>query len=142
MRHGHSKRSGFSPTYRSYRDMLTRCMREGSQQYDNYGGRGIKVCKRWLESFDNFLEDMGEKPSGFQLDRRDNNGNYTLSNCRWVTPVENSRNRRMTKVVLFRGKKECLASLVDRYGVLDYKGTWQRLKRGWGVEDALFRKKK
>lgn len=89
----HGKSS--SNLYSIYYSMLDRCYKENSFNYSNYGGRGIKVCNRWLESFENFYEDMGDKPSPeYQLDRINNNGNYEPSNCRWVTPSENAVNRR------------------------------------------------
>lgn len=69
--------------YRSWTGMKQRCMYEGHDEFANYGGRGITVDSRWADSFENFLEDMGECPEGASLDRIDVNGNYTKSNCRW-----------------------------------------------------------
>lgn len=83
-----------TPEYRVWRGMRTRCYYENTPQYKNYGGRGIKVCNRWKESFENFYEDMGDKPTPkHQLDRIDNDGNYEPNNCRWVTPSENALNK-------------------------------------------------
>jgi len=84
-----------SPTYSSYRAMISRCTNPNRPNYKYYGGRGIKVCKEWLESFHNFLKDMGVKPEGHQLDRTDVNGNYEPGNCAWVTPKQNVNNRRI-----------------------------------------------
>ncbi|HXB11347.1 MAG TPA: hypothetical protein VNZ45_05130 [Bacteroidia bacterium] len=88
VKHGYEN----TPTYDTWRCMRARCTRETNDNYMNYGGRGIKVCDRWND-FNNFLEDMGERPPGLQLDRIDNDGNYEPGNCRWVTPKENSNNR-------------------------------------------------
>lgn len=93
-KHGHSRRNGRStPTYRAWSNMKDRCLRVTCQDYPYYGGRGIKVCDRWLESFHNFLADMGEKPPGLTLDRINNNGNYEASNCRWAARKEQNENR-------------------------------------------------
>jgi len=83
------------PLYQVYHGMKKRCYYEKHNQYHNYGGRGITVCDRWLESFENFYADVIEGyEKGLQLDRRDNNGNYEPSNCRWVTKQQNDFNRR------------------------------------------------
>ena len=90
--HGHTSRTGNTPTYDSWKAMKFRCLNPKARFYRLYGGRGIKICDRWLHSFENFLEDMGERPAGLTLDRRDSNGNYEPQNCRWATPAEQVRN--------------------------------------------------
>lgn len=94
--HGHGSASGVSPTYNSWVGMIARCTSPTHKSYARYGGRGIKVCKRWLDSFENFLTDMGERPDGLSIDRIDVNGNYTLKNCRWATATEQAREKRKT----------------------------------------------
>ena len=83
-----------TPEFNSYQSMLQRCTKTTNKDYKNYGGRGINVCERWLNSFEAFLEDMGKRPSGMTLDRIDYNGNYEKSNCRWAPEVVQNRNKR------------------------------------------------
>jgi len=86
-----------SPTYSSWKSMKQRCNNPNHTYYRYYGGRGISVCVRWNNSFEAFLEDMGERPSKKQLDRINNNDGYYKENCRWVSPKENSNNRNKRK---------------------------------------------
>lgn len=92
-RHGHSKRRLRTPTYHSWMAMMMRCRQPSAQNYQRYGGRGITVCERWL-SFENFLADMGERPPGMTLDRRDSSLGYEPGNVRWTTAVEQGRHTR------------------------------------------------
>lgn len=104
-RHGHSRRGPNTPTYVSWQAMKTRCTNPSQDNYPYYGGRGVKICRRFRE-FSSFLEDMGERPEDLTLDRTDPFGHYScgkcdecegkgwLANCRWVTRAEQSRNQR------------------------------------------------
>ena len=94
--HGHTggRNGKASPTYGSWANMLTRCYNRERPQWKDYGGRGITVCDRWRESFENFLADMGERPDGMWLDRINNDGQYEPGNCQWSTPKEQNNNRR------------------------------------------------
>lgn len=83
-----------SREYQTWHAMKSRCLRASDPAFRNYGARGIKVCSRWKNSFENFLKDMGPRPEGLIIDRRNNNGHYTPSNCRWVTYAQSNRNKR------------------------------------------------
>ena len=85
-----------NPTYSSWVAMKTRCTNAKQPNYKYYGGRGISVCKDWLDSYDNFIRDMGPRPEGKTLDRIDPDGNYEPGNCRWATPAQQTYNRRCT----------------------------------------------
>lgn len=102
--HGHTSnrlyKGGASPTYQSWLAMRVRCLLPGRENADRYKDLGISICERW-SVFENFLADMGERPTGTSLDRFPNNaGNYEPGNCRWATPREQARNTRRNKLTL------------------------------------------
>ena len=92
-------------SYRIWQGMKERCSYKKHISYKNYGGRGITVCDRWLESFENFLNDMGERPEGLSIDRIDNEKGYSKDNCRWATQKEQTNNTRRN----LKNRKECFA---------------------------------
>ncbi len=132
-RHGMFK----SPTYKSWQSMKTRCTNTIDKNFEHYGARGITVCDRWLNSFENFYEDMGDRPEGLSLDRIDNNGNYEKSNCKWSTRTEQGRNQNSNRIVTYNGKDMCLMEAVERYSKHQYSTVHSRLRVGWSIEDAL-----
>jgi hypothetical protein len=93
-------------TYRIWRNMITRCHNPNYAETQFYAGRGISVCSRWKDSFQNFLDDMGVCPDGLSIDRMDNDGNYEPGNCRWATPKEQAANRRKAKPREFHIREE------------------------------------
>ncbi len=133
--HGHSSRSIISKIYRIWIQMIQRCTNPNVKNYKNYGGRGIKVCERWRQ-FENFLQDMGEKPSGLSVDRIDNNGDYCKENCKWSTRKEQNRNTRQNRLITINGITKPLAEWCEIYN-LNYKTVCTRIYRGWTSEEAL-----
>ena len=95
MFHGQGNKTGDTPEYHSWCLMRQRCQNPNNQDFKNYAGRGIKICKRW-QFFQNFFIDMGKKPAPrYSLDRKDNNKGYSKANCRWATPKQQANNRRL-----------------------------------------------
>jgi hypothetical protein len=137
--HGHNRIGRESPTHRSWRSMLYRCEYPSQECWPRYGGNGVTVCERW-HTFENFLTDMGERPSGTTLDRIENDKGYEPGNCRWATRHRQNLNRKNTKMVTFQGTTKPLADWADEYG-LSYACLHERLLDGWPVEDALRRPK-
>jgi len=92
--HGHTRKRVMSPTYQTWRGMIQRTTNPKAANFPRFGGKGIKVCARWRKSFLHFLEDMGDRPRGMTLDRRDTRKNYCKSNCRWATHHQQMLNRK------------------------------------------------
>ncbi|RLD00172.1 MAG: hypothetical protein DRI65_16635 [Chloroflexota bacterium] len=125
-----------TPEYQAWTKMKLRCYSKQNPKYPTYGARGIAVCDRWLESFDNFFADMGIRPDNTSIDRINNEGDYTPENCRWATPTEQARNTRRNVNLSFNGKTQCISAWAEELGIK--KGTIQaRLYRGWSTERAL-----
>lgn len=107
------------PEYNSFLGMKTRCFNKNHPEFKNYGGRGITVCERWIHSFENFIGDMGERPSKIHsLDRYPNkNGNYEPSNCRWATPAQQSRNTRRNINITYNGVTQTITEWSAQTGI-------------------------
>lgn len=138
--HGHS-RSGVcgagSRTYATWRGMKRRCMNPSYKRYKDYGGRGITVCDRWIESFENFIADMGERPEGLTLDRKNNELGYFKENCQWATHEQQHNNTRRNIIVTFKDQQMTIPQLSIMVGV-PYGMLRQRIvNRNWSVEDAV-----
>lgn len=118
-----------SDEFRIWTGMLTRCYNKNAKSYRLYGGRGISICPRWRESFENFLSDMGQRPSKkHSIDRIDNDGNYEPSNCRWATAIEQARNKR-TAVRVPSAEGVTIAEMAEKAGVTP-SAMWLRVKKG------------
>lgn len=136
--HYNRYRKDRTPTNRAYYAMKTRCLNPRQKTYARYGGRGIKVCDRWLgpDGFKNFLSDMGERPEGMTLDRIDNDGNYEPSNCRWATRETQQRNTSRNRIVNYAGRDMTLVEACTLHGI-DYHLVAGRLFHGWTFEQAV-----
>jgi hypothetical protein len=122
--------------YRTWTSMIGRCHSRTNQNFKGYGARGITVCARWRESFENFFADMGAPPPGMSLDRRDNDGNYEPGNCRWATVEEQSNNKRTSRFLEIDGRRMTIAQWAREVGIS--KDTLSgRLQRGWPPEQAF-----
>jgi hypothetical protein len=105
-----------SPEWNSWSSMFARCNNPKLMAFKNYGARGISICQEW-SSFEVFLDDMGKRPSGHSLDRKDNTKDYEPGNCRWATPGEQSKNRRSVVMVTMDEETRCIAEWCDLLGI-------------------------
>ena len=122
--------------YNAWVNMKSRCYNKSRQEYKNYGGRGITVCARWMEGFDNFYSDMGKRPSPrYSLERIDNNKPYSPDNCEWALRRDQNRNHRRNKVLKYKGRSMCLMDWATHLGITQQALQW-RLKN-WPLERAL-----
>lgn len=132
-KHGLSK--SYKSTYRSWKDMRSRCGNVNDFDYADYGGRGIRVCEQW-EDFAVFFRDMGARPNGKTLDRIDVNGNYRPENCRWADAKTQANNKRNNRLVEYQGQTRTLAQWCENFGIEQSKVKY-RINAGWSLEDAF-----
>ena len=132
--HGHTHKGHHSKTYRAWGNMKDRCLNANSQSYKDYGGRGITVCQRWLEGFENFLEDMGIAPTGLQLDRINNNLGYCKENCKWSSRKEQQRNRNCNRIITINGITKLVIDWAIEYHVSP-KSVMTRIHRKFTSEE-------
>lgn len=126
-----------TPEYQAWRSMLKRCGNPSDASYQRYGARGITVCDRWRESFQNFIDDMGPKPTAeHSLDRKNNDGPYDPGNCQWATRSQQQSNRCSVRFLEFNGERIPLAHWSKRTGI-SRSTLLQRINAGWTHERAL-----
>lgn len=134
-KHGHSQKG----IYRSYKEMVRRCTDPRHIGWKTYGGRGIKVCQRWLDDIENFITDMGPTwKKGLSIERRENDGNYEPGNCYWATMKQQNNNKSDNRIVEYNGKKQTLTQWADEVG-MSCQALKARLDMGWTVHDALYK---
>lgn len=134
--HGQNRGGKRSASYLSWCAMKNRCLNPNSTNHQDYMARGIKICQRWIDSFQDFSDDMGPRPRRMSIDRIDNSGNYEPGNCRWGDDFVQHNNTRANKFITFRGKTLTISQWA-RVVNLPPTLVWHRLNRGWTAEDAL-----
>ncbi len=139
----YSKTHGLTETieYSIWSNIKSRCYNPKSTYYKDYGGRGIKMCDGWLNSFELFLSDMGNRPSkDYSLDRIDNNKGYSKDNCKWSTWEEQCSNRRSNVMITYNGETKTMKQWCDVLGI-PYKNTHKRIRKlHWLPERAFLEK--
>lgn len=135
--HGCCKRWKVTKEYRAWQQMKVRCYKKTFRDYERYGGRGIKVCDRWVNSFENFFEDMGISKKWYSLDRIDNDGNYEPWNCRWADNYQQMKNRVNTIFLEYNWETLCLAEWSRKLWISRATLKDRIWKLWWSTEKAL-----
>lgn len=136
--HGDS-RGKKTKEYRTWTGIITRCYNINHHKYPSYGGRGIVMCDRWRNSYENFLSDMGRAPSPkHSIDRPNVNGNYEPGNCRWATDAEQCENKQNSVKATINGETKIISQWARLYGISEFK-CYSRIKKGWTPEDAVLK---
>jgi hypothetical protein len=128
------------PLYTVWKSMKSRCYRKTTKQYEDCGGRGITVCQEWRNSFDRFVKDMGPRPNGHTLERKNNDLNYNKDNCKWATRKEQQRNRRCTVFVTVGGKQFKAIELAEINGI-KFDTVVDRARRGLPYQQVVQKEK-
>lgn len=152
LRSGHTKSCGClkggkithgmnrSPEHSIWCQIKGRCYNKNSPAYSYYGGRGIKVCDRWRDSFEAFFHDMGDRPSGnHSIDRIDNDGDYTPENCRWATPYMQANNARSNVRITYQGETHTVTQWARKLAVSP-QTIFSRIRYGWTDPEKLLGK--
>lgn len=133
--HGHARLKKRTREYIAWWSMHQRCTNPKTIGWNNYGGRGITVCERWFK-FENFYADVGKCTNGFSLDRKDNNGNYEPSNCKWASRIDQQSNKRTNRLLTLDGQTDTVTGWARRLGVPSGR-LFCRLNYGWSAKRTL-----
>ncbi len=134
--HGATQGATRTPEYEIWASMIQRCRNSKAKAFSNYGGRGISVCARWSD-FENFIADMGPRPSPeHSIERDENDGHYEPGNCRWATRPEQARNKRNNRRIETPAGSMLLADAAA-YANIPTSVLWKRLHRGWSTEQLF-----
>lgn len=136
LKHGHARTKQHTKEYRAWYNMRVRCTYPNFIEFHHYGGRGIKVCPRWMHDFSAFLADMGLCPDGCSLDRKDVNGDYEPANCRWATQAEQARGRRNNHFLEYAGERLVLTDWAARLGITPQQLD-RKLRQGYTLADLF-----
>ena len=129
-----------SKEYSIWAGIKDRCLNTSEKNYHRYGGRGILICDRWKESYENFLSDMGRCPSECSIDRIDNNGNYEPGNCRWATRIQQANNKRTNRLIIKPNGGTCTIADLHRETGIKYTTIKMRLNYGWTYDEIISKK--
>jgi hypothetical protein len=131
-----SAKKHYTPTYQSWQAMRQRCLNPKHTHFGNYGGKGVVICAEWA-SYEQFLADMGVRPNGMSLERKDNTKGYCRGNCCWASRTEQNRNNSQNRLVTYCGQTKCLAEWCEELH-LNYARTYARLYRlNWSPANAF-----
>jgi hypothetical protein len=137
LKHGDSAGGVITTEYRTWSNMKNRCSNPKCEMFYRYGGRGIRVCSRWIHSFENFLADMGRKPKPLHsIERKDLNGNYEAENCVWATAKTQGLNTSRNRFIKLDGVRLTISQWCDNLGFCR-SAIHSRIRRGWTMRRAL-----